>query len=158
MHMLQCSMDTSPTEIYIVTCLQAPTLHAAISARLARCASNMRTAFSHMQEDLDPVVVGGFPLWHWIMVVDAVTLKAERGLLTPTTCALQLGERQTQQLDKEHRVAAAAAEAAAAQRPSKEEQDRNSTVDSIRATLRQHGSVPAMVMPPGSSSMPMPSG
>lgn len=37
---------------------QAPTLHAAMSARLARCMHSMRTAFSRMQEDLDPTLIG----------------------------------------------------------------------------------------------------
>ena len=44
---------------------QAPTLHAAMSARLARCMHSMRAAFSRMQEDLDPTLIGVWllPLW-----------------------------------------------------------------------------------------------
>lgn len=41
---------------------QAPTIHAAMTARLARCLHSMQTAFCRMQDDLDPVLVGDIPV------------------------------------------------------------------------------------------------
>jgi len=35
---------------------QAPTIHAAISARMARCGHSLQQAFTRMQEDLDPAI------------------------------------------------------------------------------------------------------
>lgn len=67
------------------------------------------------------------------------------------------GERQAQKADAHQKAAAAAAAAVAAhaQRQSKEEQERAGKVDGIiTSVLRQHGSVPVMVMP----TLPEPSG
>eukprot|EP00884_Botryococcus_braunii_P017784 jgi/Botrbrau1/468/Bobra.110_2s0107.1 len=57
------SPKTSPTPqaIYYIldgTIYQAPSLHAALTARLNRCLYSLRRAFHQMQADLDPLIKG----------------------------------------------------------------------------------------------------
>lgn len=69
---------------------------------------------------------------------------------------MHTGDTQSEEAEAQQRAAstaAAAAAAAAAQRQSKPEQERAGKVDSIiSSVLRQHGSVPALVIQPTSGS------
>lgn len=48
----------SNAELSVVGWLQAPTLQAIITSRMARCLYSMRAALGKMQQDLDPLVTG----------------------------------------------------------------------------------------------------
>lgn len=121
------SADTAKTHaIYYIlegSVYQAPTIHAAVAARLARCLHAMQTAFCRMQDDLDPALVG-----------ERITQQQDQQEKDSTAAA-------------EIAVAAEAAAAAQVKQPTVEERSRRDAVNTIIASaLHKHGNVrPAAV-------------
>ena len=153
--------------------LQAPTIHAVITSRMARCLHSMRAALGKMQADLDPLITGTtqpISLQFVSRSMQTESFQSDSPVVREATlqqvstqfCGYMRGRRAGEKV-LESASAETAAEAPSpvlpAAGPSRQERERVNSI--IRSVLKDYGT-PASLVPalptPSNSEHPQPSG